>query len=160
MVSIPALCGRDHPPAHPRTIESPQRSSAEGSAGVTSTEIAFLHYSLGEEAHQRQHRADRAARRDKMNAVDEFPSPFYSKRLQGRQIAFPIAVANHDGSEAMRVTGDSTRTIATRSFHARLSAGHFRLPASAIDAPDRLAVLCRVSGDIEIHRLARFARKL
>ena len=53
----------------------------------------------------------------------------------------------------------SIGTSPTRLVHARFSAGHFRLPAGAINASDGLTIGRRISCDIEIHRLACFPRK-
>src|SRR5277367_4669641 len=64
-------------------------------------EIALLSDALGEITHQRQHRADRTSGSDEMNGVDEFSSLLDSQRLQGCQIIFPIAVADHDDSEPL-----------------------------------------------------------
>jgi hypothetical protein len=63
--------------------------------------IMILDHTRAEVAHQCQHRADWAAGGDEMNALHEFTALFYSQRLHRRQIAFPIAVANHHGGELL-----------------------------------------------------------
>src|ERR1700733_4696061 len=67
--------------------------------GYLRPEIAVLDHARLEITHQRQHRADRTSCGDEMNAVDEFAAVFDAQRLYGRQVAFPIAVANHNGGK-------------------------------------------------------------
>jgi len=62
----------------------------------------------------------------------------------------------------LRFSADTSAASCGSTVHAHASvpASNFRGPARAVDAPNRRAVRCRVSCDVEIYRFACFRRKL
>src|SRR5271154_3864938 len=80
-------------------LRLPEVARLQVCRGCLHPEIAVLDHARPEIAHQCQHRADRAAGSDEMNAIDKITSLFDSQRLHGRHIVLPIAVANHGGGE-------------------------------------------------------------